>query len=62
MGIAKEKRAHHMVFEYIDGGADDQITLQRSMDAYADLEFTQRAFWETNTQTSIFRAMCLGTR
>ena len=33
MRIAAEKRAHHMVFEYIDGGADDdQITLQRSMD------------------------------
>jgi len=39
---AARARAHHMVFEYIDGGSDDQITRKRSTEAYADLELTQR--------------------
>jgi L-lactate dehydrogenase (cytochrome) len=31
-------RAHKMVFDYIDGGADDEITLNRSRSAYSELE------------------------
>ena len=33
-----EARAHKMVFDYIDGGADDEITLQRSRSVYSDLD------------------------
>ena len=31
-------RAHKMVFDYIDGGADDEIALNRSRSAYSELE------------------------
>ena len=33
-----KSRAHRMVFDYIDGGADDEITLQRNREAYAEFE------------------------
>ena len=35
--IAKA-RAHKMVFDYLDGGADDEITLRRNKDAYTGIE------------------------
>lgn len=35
--IAKA-RAHRMVFDYVDGGADDEITLRRNKDAYTELD------------------------
>ena len=35
--IAKA-RAHKMVFDYLDGGADDEITLRRNKDAYSQYE------------------------
>ena len=35
---AASQRAHKMVFDYIDGGCDDEITLRRNHDAYSDLE------------------------
>lgn len=31
-------RAHKMVFDYLDSGADDEIILRRAKDAYSDLE------------------------
>ncbi|KAJ1619425.1 l-lactate dehydrogenase [Pavlovales sp. CCMP2436] len=31
-------RAHKMVFDYLDSGADDEITLRRAKDAYSELE------------------------
>ncbi|MEO1966841.1 alpha-hydroxy-acid oxidizing protein, partial [Hyphomonas sp.] len=31
-------RLPRMVFDYIDGGAEDEITLRRSVDRYADYE------------------------
>lgn len=34
-----KKRLPRMVFDYIDGGAEDEITLRRSVDRYADYEF-----------------------
>ena len=40
--LAAQARAHHMVFEYIDGGSDDQITRHRSTAAFHELELTQR--------------------
>jgi hypothetical protein len=30
------RRAHRMVFDYIDGGCDDETTLRRNRAAYAD--------------------------
>ncbi|MBT5185869.1 MAG: alpha-hydroxy-acid oxidizing protein [Kordiimonadaceae bacterium] len=35
---AARKRAHRMVFDYIDGGADDEITLARNSDVFNDYE------------------------
>ena len=36
--LCARARAHKMVFDYIDGGADDEIALSRSRSAYEDLE------------------------
>jgi L-lactate dehydrogenase (cytochrome) len=33
-----KRRAHKMVFDYIDGGADDEVTLNRQCDAFRDYE------------------------
>lgn len=35
---AARRRAHKMVFDYIDGGADDEITLALNIDAFNDYE------------------------
>ncbi|MCP5381115.1 MAG: alpha-hydroxy-acid oxidizing protein [Kordiimonadaceae bacterium] len=35
---AARRRAHKMVFDYIDGGADDEKTLARNIDAFDDYE------------------------
>ena len=35
---AAEKRSHAMVFGYLDGGADDEVALRRSVDAFNDVE------------------------
>jgi len=32
------QRAHRMVFDYIDGGSDDEISLRRNAQAFAELE------------------------
>ena len=32
------KRAHLMVFDYLDSGADDELALRRAKDAYSELE------------------------
>lgn len=39
---AARRRAHRMVFDYIDGGADDEHTLRRSSDAFSDYELLFR--------------------
>jgi len=36
--ICAKKRAHKMVFDYLDSGADDEISLRRANTAYADFE------------------------
>jgi len=36
--ICARKRSHKMVFDYLDSGADDEISLKRANDAYSDLE------------------------
>jgi len=33
-----QSRAHKMVFDYLDAGADDEISLRRGKDAYSELE------------------------
>lgn len=33
---AARRRAHRMVFDYIDGGADDELTLRRNSSAFDD--------------------------
>lgn len=35
---AARRRAHKMVFDYIDGGADDEVTLARNVEAFDDYE------------------------
>ena len=40
--LAAKKRAHKMVFDYIDGGSDDEVTLARNSDAYGDYELLYR--------------------
>ena len=39
---AARRRAHRMVFDYIDGGADDERTLRRNSAAFADYELLFR--------------------
>ena len=39
---AARRRAHKMVFDYIDGGADDETTLRRNSDAFRDYELHYR--------------------
>ena len=36
--ICAKKRSHKMVFDYLDSGADDEISLKRANDAYSELE------------------------
>ena len=35
---AAKRRAHRMVFDYIDGGADDEVTLGRNTTAFDDYD------------------------
>ncbi|KAG7339076.1 glycolate oxidase [Nitzschia inconspicua] len=36
-----QQRAHQMIFDYMDGGADDEYTLTRNQQAYQEYEFIQ---------------------
>mmetsp|Transcript_102252 Transcript_102252/g.286677 ORF Transcript_102252/g.286677 Transcript_102252/m.286677 type:complete len:432 (-) Transcript_102252:51-1346(-) len=36
--VIAKSRAHKMVFDYLDAGADDEISLRRGKDAYSQLE------------------------
>jgi len=36
--LCAKQRAHKMVFDYLDAGADDEISLRRGKDAYSELE------------------------
>jgi len=36
--LCAKARAHKMVFDYLDAGADDEISLRRAKDAYSELE------------------------
>jgi L-lactate dehydrogenase (cytochrome) len=43
------KRLPRMVFDYIDGGADDEITLKRNVERFRDLELTWDALVNVET-------------
>ena len=47
---AAKRRAHRMVFDYIDGGADDEVTLGRSTNAFDDYDL----MFNISTQIVIF--------
>jgi L-lactate dehydrogenase (cytochrome) len=50
------RRAHRMVFDYIDGGADDVVTLRRNCDAFAEWDLAFRVLGgieQVDTSTSI---------
>jgi L-lactate dehydrogenase (cytochrome) len=40
--MAAKRRAHHMVFDYIDGGADDEVTLDRNTSAFDNYDLPFR--------------------
>jgi L-lactate dehydrogenase (cytochrome) len=43
------KRLPRMVFDYIDGGADDEITLKRNVERFRDIELTWNALVDVET-------------
>lgn len=43
------RRAHKMVFDYIDGGADDEITLTRNISAFDDYELMYKVLSGVNS-------------
>ena len=52
-----KKRLPRMVFDYIDGGAEDEITLRRSVDRYADYELQWNSLVDISkidTGTTVF--------
>ncbi|MGH8926374.1 MAG: alpha-hydroxy-acid oxidizing protein [Acidimicrobiia bacterium] len=44
-----ERRLPHGVFDYIDGGADDETALHRNRDAYGRIEFKPRVLQDVTT-------------
>lgn len=53
---AARRRAHRMVFDYIDGGADDERSLRRNSDAFAEYELLYRVLAdveEIDTSTTV---------
>ena len=50
-------RLPRMVFDYIDGGAEDEITLRRQVDRYADYELQWNSLVDISridTTTTVF--------
>lgn len=53
---AARQRAHKMVFDYIDGGADDEVTLARNAGDFADYDLVHRVLTgvaDIDTKTSL---------
>tara|TARA_R110000823_G_scaffold18247_1_gene57141 strand:- start:420 stop:1568 length:1149 start_codon:yes stop_codon:yes gene_type:complete len=51
------KRLPRMVFDYIDGGSDDELTLRRSVDRFSDYEWVWKSLVDVSTvrtQTRVF--------
>lgn len=60
MRAAARRRAHRMVFDYIDGGSDDEFTLRRNSEAFNHYELLHRVLVgvdRVDTSTSV-----LGTK
>lgn len=58
--LAKQ-RLPRMVFDYIDGGAEDEITLRRNVSAFDDVELVWRCLRDVtdiDTSTTIMGAAC----
>ena len=47
--LAARRRAHRMVFDYIDGGADDELSLRRSTAAFDELDLLFRVLVGVDT-------------
>ena len=58
--LAAEKRMHRMCFGYLDSGADDEVTLRRSKDAFLEKEIHYRVLPGTNPETLDLSARVLG--
>jgi isopentenyl diphosphate isomerase/L-lactate dehydrogenase-like FMN-dependent dehydrogenase len=50
--IAKQ-RAHRMIFDYMDGGADDEVTLRRNQEAFSDYEFRRKTLDDDDSPLSL---------
>jgi L-lactate dehydrogenase (cytochrome) len=57
---AAARRAHPMVFDYIDGGADDEVTLRRNCEAFAGYDLAYRVL--TGVDAVDTSTTLLGTR
>lgn len=58
--LAAEKRAHAMVFGYLDGGADDERSLRRSVEAYSDVELRHAVLHGVGSNDMDLRTNVLG--
>ena len=55
--LMARKRLPRPIFDYIDGGADDEVSLRRNADAFADYELIPDVLNDVSdirTETSIF--------
>lgn len=57
-----KRRLPRMIFDYIDGGADDEVTLSRSVSRYDDYELTWRALRDVTEIDTSARIMGQETR
>lgn len=58
--LAAEKRAHAMVFGYLDGGADGEVALRRSVEAFEDVELRHAVLHGVGHDTMDLRTRILG--
>ena len=59
--LAAEKRMHRMCFGYLDSGADDEVTLRRSKDAFLERELHYRVLAGTRPETLDVSAALMGS-
>ena len=58
--IAAEKRAHAMVYGYLAGGADEERSLRRSVEAYTDVELRHAVLHGVGSNDMDLRTKVLG--
>ena len=49
--LVAKQRSHRMVFDYMDGGADDEITLRRNKDAFTEIEMHYKVLAGNSPET-----------